>query len=82
MIWPRSLEALSRSEDVPMTSTVSPTLPTASVRSTRCRAPTTTVDVPGFGDREALQLGAHGVGADADGQELIVAIGIGHRGGR
>ena len=37
------------------------------------------VDVLGFGDRETLQLAAHAVGADADVEELVVAVGVASR---
>jgi hypothetical protein len=40
--WPRSLDSLSSSVAAPVTTTVSPTLPTLSVRSTRRRALTVT----------------------------------------
>ena len=42
MTWPRSLDSLS-SMRAPVTSTVSPMLPTFMVRSTRCLALTVTV---------------------------------------
>ena len=50
------------------------------VRSTRWRALTVTATFSAIGGREALQLGADAVGADADVEELVVAVRVGDRG--
>ena len=58
--WPRSLESVSSWFAAPLTVTLSVTLPTSNVRSTRCRAFTTSVNTSEFAflkpDSSALTL--------------------------